>query len=113
MNNFIFCSISRIPLRKRYLVFQRHILTAFFQNCVYHSISAAKIAAPPYQIEYEGAVYFFGGPPTFLYLFMRIGSYAQYAKDRVPVFDYRLTTISHKAEKPGLPSVFKACAKVR
>ena len=41
MNNFIFCSISRIPLRKRYLVFQRHILTAFFQNCVYHSISAA------------------------------------------------------------------------
>lgn len=56
MNNFIFCSISRIPLRKRYLVFQRHILTALFQNCVYHSISAAKIAAPPYQIEYEGTV---------------------------------------------------------
>ena len=52
----IFCSISRIPLRKRYLVFQRHILTAFFQNCVYHSISAAKIAAPLYQIEYEGTV---------------------------------------------------------
>lgn len=47
---------SRIPLRKRYLVFQRHILTAFFQNCVYHSISAAKIAPPPYQIEYEGTV---------------------------------------------------------
>ena len=31
MNNFIFCSISCIPLRKRYLVFQRHILTAFFR----------------------------------------------------------------------------------
>lgn len=60
MNNFIFCSISRIPLRKRYLVFQRHILTAFFQNCVYHSISAAKIAPPPYQIEYEGTVCFLG-----------------------------------------------------
>ena len=29
MNNFIFCSISRIPLRKRYLVFQRHILIAY------------------------------------------------------------------------------------
>ena len=65
MNNFIFCSISRIPLRKRYLVFQRHILTAFFQNCVYHSIPAAKIAAPPYQIEYEDCMIF--GGALFLY----------------------------------------------
>ena len=56
----------------------------------------------------------FGGTFAFAYVFfMRIGSYAQYAKDSVPVFDYRLTTISHKTEKPGLPSVFKACAKVR
>ena len=56
----------------------------------------------------------FGGTFAFAYVFfMRIGSYAQYAKDRVPVFDYRLTTISHKTEKAGLPSVFNGFAIIQ
>ena len=56
---------------------------------------------------------FFGGHPTFLYLFMRIGSYAQCAKDRVPVFDYDLTTITCKTEKAGLSSVFNGFAIIQ
>ena len=39
---------KRILLRKRDLIVELHCLTAFFGNCIYHSISAARIAAPPY-----------------------------------------------------------------
>ena len=53
MNNFIFCSISRIPLRKRYLVFQRHILTAFFQNCVYHDFWGSAVFIWDASLQYD------------------------------------------------------------
>ena len=56
----------------------------------------------------------FGGTFAFAYaFFMRIGSYAQYAKDRVPVFDYCLTTTLCKTEKARFPSVFNGFRNVR